>query len=130
MRAYAVLRVRDTPHGHEPPVETERRILENGSNFGRELFTTTFIFALKHPATGNVADPITATLWARDLPIGPPYRDHVPMAHVQVREESNRLKQRLRCVVCCVHAIILTGVQWTTSGNLPRMKESLRGMWR
>lgn len=92
MRAYAILCVGDAPNSDEPLVKTERRILEDGSNLGGELLTAILVLALKHSPTGDVSDTIAAAHRASDLSVWPPYRDHVPMAHVQVREVANGFK--------------------------------------
>lgn len=99
--ADSVLAIGDQPHCSEPLIETDWRVLEDGSDLERELCALVFRVAFPQPRSLKIRDMIRVAGWATDLTVWPAHRDHEVFAVVPVREVLNRL---LECARIFRHA--------------------------
>src|SRR5271154_5175172 len=90
----SVLAIRNHPHGNEPLVQRDWRILEDSPDLGAELFTCVLALALPQSASGEKADFLAATSGADD-PLGPAPRDHELQAVLRIREMNDGLLECL-----------------------------------
>jgi hypothetical protein len=110
-RAYSILGIGDAPDRDKPLVQAKRGILKDGPNFGGELFSAFYIFALERwlprsllfaigPNTGRAsfdgADVIGSAFGTSYFAVWPFDPNHVRMAQVQIGKKPDGFDQSLR----------------------------------
>src|SRR5437879_2745692 len=93
VRANSVFAIDDHPHSGQPLIQTKRRILEYGSDFGAELALLVRALTLPFLLLGKERHVI-ASARRTDNAIRPTTGDKVAQAVVRVREIDNRF---LKC---------------------------------
>ena len=84
------------PDTHEPLVQSERRILENGPDLERELLAaSTHVAGMHSGPTGNLAALVAAAFREDDNAVRPLQLAHVIVAYFGVREVADGIQQRL-----------------------------------
>jgi hypothetical protein len=104
VRANAVLHIDDHPKGRKPLVQTYRRILEYGSNFGAKLFAA---FSALPDATGGYEHRIASFAVRASDSFGPTNLNHESKGIISVGEVFNRFQQGLWEVVLVHHERIM-----------------------
>ena len=89
--ANAVLAAHEKPHGGEPLVETDGRVLENRADLEREFLLGMSAITAIEPRLFEIGDFLDTTSRAADLAIGPADSDHELAAILVFAEELDRL---------------------------------------
>ena len=96
----SILRARNQPDRRQPLIQTERRILENRSDFGREL--PLLVGALTLPfLLLRQKGHVIASARRTDNAVRPAARSQVAQAIVRIREVKDRFCKRLWSFVVC-----------------------------
>ena len=103
-RASSILAVCQHPHGSEPLVKADGRVLENGSDFDRELALCVSSLALPHAARWHKGNFMRSACRAHNTIFAPATIREVINAVVGIGEVLNRL---LNCLgfVCRAHKL-------------------------
>ncbi len=103
-RANAVLAIADQPNRGEPFIESNRRILEDGSDFGAEL-TLIDMTGLTRPDAPRFEQRniLASARRTGDLAVWPAHRNRRTHAIVGIRKKADRFVKRSRYVR--VHAL-------------------------
>jgi hypothetical protein len=97
VRTDSIFAVRGQPHRRKPFVQADRRVLEDRSDFHRKLLSRMRVFALPQFGVFKKRHLLGATLRTDDA-MRPAQRDQKFQTRVGVREISDCLKKRFRCV--------------------------------
>lgn len=106
-RTDSVLTVRNHPHRSEPLVETNRRILKDGSDLDAELRFRMASLALPHTARFHERNGFRSASWAHNT-VGPSPRNEIVNAVIRIGEILNRLLESLGFLF---HKPILAGFE-------------------
>lgn len=115
--ANAILAITDHPKGAHPFVESQRRILENRTDFERELLLASL--AEPHAAGADERMLLRAATGARNYAIRPAKVERILKAAVRIAEVNNRVLECVRRFYVVIMRLFAMCVKYiiTLNGN-------------